>query len=236
MPRADRHPGGAGRRFYGAVRFPLTRFANWALDLRVTGQENLPPAPYVIAANHLSFVDPVLVSLAAGRNVRYLAVAGLFGRSRGFDRLISFFGAIPTPRDRAPVSAVRAAIAELEAGYPVGVFPEGRRVERWGDETPQRGAAWLALATGVPLVPVAVFGSQGTLGPLERTVRRTAVRMWVETPLDPTSFLDHVDPVAAISVAWAESVAARLGPWWPAGREPDEERSPKGSGSEDGED
>lgn len=190
-------------------------FAGWAFDLRITGREHLPPEPYVIAANHLSFIDPVLVSLAAGRNVRYLAVAGLFGRSAAFDRLISFFGAIPTPRDRSPVAAVRAAVAELEAGHPVGVFPEGRRVERWGEVAPQRGAAWLALAAGVPLVPVAVYGSQGTLAPGQRSPRRTAVRIWVEAPLDPDRFLDHVDPVGAISAAWEEAVAARLDPWWP---------------------
>lgn len=188
-------------------------------DLRITGTEHLPDGGAVLAANHLSFIDPVIVSLVAGRNVRYLAVASLFDASHMFDRLISFFGAIPTPRDRVPIAALRTAIAELEAGHPVGVFPEGRRVDRWREESPQRGAAWLALASGVPLVPLAVQGSQGTLSTVERAFRRTAIRVWVEEPLDPLAFTDCADPVGVMTEAWLEAVGSRLDAWWASGLE-----------------
>jgi len=167
-----------------------------------------------MAANHLSFIDPIIVTLVAKRNVRYLAVADLFDQHHMFDRLISFFGAIPTPRDRVPVAAIRTALAELDAGRPVGVFPEGRRVEQWREEPPQRGAAWLALATGVPLVPVAMHGTHGTLSLRESKFRRTSVRVWVEPALDPDEYLNHVDPVGALGHAWLERIGHRLDPYW----------------------
>ncbi len=217
MRKAERTPGDVTRRFVAVVRHPIGAAAKRYYDLDITGQEKLPEGPYVLAANHLSFVDPVLLTLVARQNVRYMAVASLFETSHMFDRLISFFGAIPTPRDRLPVAAVRAALDELAAGRPVGVFPEGRRVAQWREETPQRGAAWLALAAGVPLVPVAMQGSQGTLGLEQKAFRRTAIRIWVESPLDALDFIDHEDPIGALTAVWLDAVGHRLDPWWESG-------------------
>lgn|GEM_PF-1008552 len=213
-PPAERTPGELTRRFVAVAKHPIGAAAGWLWDLHVAGRERLPGGPYVLASNHLSFIDPVLVTLLAQENVRYLAVASLFDTSHLFDRLISFFGAIPTPRDRVPVAAVRAALAELEAGRPLGVFPEGRRVAHWREETPQRGAAWLAFAAGVPLVPVAVHGSQETLGIVHKAFRRTAIGVWVEPPLDPLDFTGYEDPVGALTAAWLAAVGHRLDPWW----------------------
>ncbi len=196
------------------ARHPVGAAARWLYDLHVSGRELLPQGAYVIAANHLSFVDPVIVTLVAQQNVRYLAVGDLFDQSHLFDRLITFFGAIPTPRDRLPIAAIRTALAELDAGRPVGIFPEGKRVTEWREQPPERGAAWLAFAAGVPLVPLAVQGSQGTLAAIERAFRRTAIAAWVEPPLDPSTFIDHEDPVGALALAWVEAVGHRLDPWW----------------------
>lgn len=217
MRQAERGPGEVTRRFVAVARHPVGAAARWFYDLDIAGRENLPDGPYVLAANHLSFIDPVLVTLVAKQNVRYMAVASLFEASHMFDRLISFFGAIPTPRDRVPIAAVRAALDELAAGRPVGVFPEGRRVAQWREETPQRGAAWLAFAAGVPLVPVAMQGSQGTLGLQQRAFRRTAIRIWVESPLDALDFVDYEDPVGALTETWLDVVGHRLDPWWQSG-------------------
>ncbi len=207
-------PGSWTQRFVAVARRPLEVLARWLFDLQITGREHLPRAGYVIAANHLSFIDPVMVTLAGRRNVRYLAVASLFDAHHLFDRLISFFGAIPTPRDRIPVGALRTALAELDAGNPIGLFPEGRRVTHWREEPPQRGAAWLALASGKPLVPMAMRGTEGTLSLVHGSFRRTPIRIWIEPPIHPDDYLDHVDPVGAMMEAWLEAVGRRMDPWW----------------------
>jgi 1-acyl-sn-glycerol-3-phosphate acyltransferase len=184
------------------------------LDLEITGREHLPATgPMVFAANHYSHIDPPLVSLAAGENVRYLAVDELFGQYRAFDAFTLFFGAIPMSRVKAPLGALKTALAHLESGGLVGVFPEGRRVAYWGESVPKQGAAWLALRTGAPLVPVAICGTEGTLSLPEPGVRRTAVRVWVEAPLLPAAYVDRQDPRGEMIGDWRLALERRLGPW-----------------------
>ena len=95
----------------------------------------------------------------------------------------------------------------------MGVFPEGRRVTYWGEEATQRGAAWLALRTGVPLLPVAIVGADATLSPAHPGFARSTVGVWVQPPLDPAAFVDRPNPVTALGEAWAASIAERLDPW-----------------------
>ena len=169
--------------------------------------------PAVLAANHLSFIDPVLVSLAAHDNVRYLAVDELMGRSEFFDRLVGYWGAIPTPRGKPVIRAIRTALHQLESG-PVGVFPEGRRVEAWGIEPPQRGAGWLSIITGAPLIPVAIYGTQNILSRSEPRFRPAPVHIWVEDPIWPGDHMDAVDPAASMVQEWHRVLDERLRPWF----------------------
>jgi len=191
----------------------VSAFSKAAWDLEVTGREHIPPGPVIFSGNHQSHVDPPLLSIAARRNVRYLAVDELFGKVAFFDRLILFWGAIPTPRERPPLGALRTAIQHLEAGGPVGVFPEGRRTAYWGEEPPKRGAAWLALRTGAALVPVAIAGAERTLSQAEPRFRRTPVRVWFEPPLDPDTYLGHADPLDAMMQDWRRAMDGRLREW-----------------------
>ncbi len=84
--------------------------------LTCEGRERVPLGPLVVAANHFSHLDPVVVTVATGRPIRYLAVDELYGRSAFFDGLTLWLGAIPMPRSRAPIGALRCALAELAAG------------------------------------------------------------------------------------------------------------------------
>jgi 1-acyl-sn-glycerol-3-phosphate acyltransferase len=195
------------------VHRPISWLGRLLWDLEVFGRENLPAGGHVVAANHFSFIDPVLVTVAEGRNVRYLAAAGLFDKHPAFDRLISLFGAIPTHKDRPPIRAIRIALAELAEGRPVGVFPEGRRVMNWGDAPPMRGAAWLAVRAAVPVVPVAIIGSDGTLSPRNPRFSRCTVRVRVLPPIRVEPFLGEPDPIDAIGRSWVAAVGEHLDPW-----------------------
>ncbi len=172
-------------------------------SLEVEQETKLPPAPYVIAANHYSHFDPPAIGSVIGKPVRFLALDDLIGVNPVLDWLIGGYGAIPTPRYRPPVKAVRTALSALQAGEIVGLFPEATRVSHWGTLAPKRGAAWLAIRAGVPLVPVAVIGTGKAMG-LENRVRRSPIRIVVGNPL-PAS-----DDSIALTRHWTEWISAQI--------------------------
>ncbi|MFQ5948932.1 MAG: lysophospholipid acyltransferase family protein [Acidimicrobiia bacterium] len=176
----------------------------WYLDFQSSGEA--PPGPIVVAANHYSHLDPFVVGMAVRRPVRYLAVDELFGRSRLFDAVTYWMGAIPMSRVRAPVRALRTALTHLESGGAVGVFPESHRVWTWGETPPKRGAAWLSLRNGAPLVPVALEGTRESFGRGAARIRRAPVRSVVAPAIDPDDYRGHDDPVGALTEEWARSI------------------------------
>lgn len=164
----------------------------------------------VVAANHFSNIDPVVVGMTVSRPIRFLAVDELFGNSSSFDALTHWLGAIPLSRTRAPLGALRLALAELAAGGSVGVFPEGVRVWTWGETAPRRGAAWLARRAGVPLVPVMVAGTDQVMGRGGRRIARARVTTVVCEPILPAEYTRHADPVGAMTDEWRRRVGDAL--------------------------
>lgn len=189
---------------------PVARgLGRWWVDFERAGAA-LPAGPVVVAANHFSHVDPVVVGMAIDRPVRFLAVDELFGRSRFFDGLTHWLGAIPMSRTRAPLGALRTALAELAVGGTVGLFPEGVRVWVWGEKTPKRGAAWLARRAGVPLVPVAIAGTDRVMGRDGHGIKRAPVRVVVCDPIRPADYAAADDPLRAMTAEWHRRVDAAL--------------------------
>jgi 1-acyl-sn-glycerol-3-phosphate acyltransferase len=189
---------------------PIVRgLARWWVDFRVVGGP-VPDEPVVVAANHFAHVDPVIVSITVGRPIRYLALDELFGNNPLFDALTLWLGAIPLTREGVPLSAMRTAVAELEAGGTVGVFPEGRRVAAWGDVESKRGGAWLARRTGVPMVPVAISGTDEVMGLEEMRIRRRPVAGTVCEPILPRDYEGFEDPLGAITDEWERRIGEAL--------------------------
>lgn len=181
----------------------------WWIDWERSGPRP-PEGPIVVAANHFSNIDPVVVSMAAGRPIRYLAVDELYGNSAFFDRLTLWLGAIPMSRTRAPLGALRTALAELAAGGTIGVFPEGVRVWNWGEASPKRGAAWLARRAGVPLVPVAVWGTDQVMGRGGTRIERASASGITCEPIIPGDFASAEDPLGAMTAEWQRRVGEAL--------------------------
>ena len=100
-----------------------------------------------------------------------------------------------------PASSHReSTLRHLEAGGIVGVFPEGRRVRDWGEAPVASGAAWLATRADVPIVPVAVWGTQHAM-PLDgMRIRRAPIRVVVGCPIEPSRF-EGSDGVRALTDA-----------------------------------
>jgi 1-acyl-sn-glycerol-3-phosphate acyltransferase len=144
--------------------------------VRITGRENVPATgPCVLAANHVSVMDGFFMGIAVTRQVRFMAKAELH-RVPIVKQILEGAGAFPVERGADRGRAVAAGVELLERGAVVGVFPEGTSLPD-RKRGYKRGAARLALATGAPLVPIALIGTELTLEPRTHRIRLPRVRI-----------------------------------------------------------
>ncbi|MGY1820696.1 lysophospholipid acyltransferase family protein [Geodermatophilus sp. SYSU D00079] len=151
---------------YLVVRFLLRPLFRIVLRTHVTGRENVPATgAFILASNHLSFIDSMVIPLSAPRRVGYLAKAEYF-TAPGFGgwlskTLFTALGALPVQRQthRAAQEALDTALGVLRQGGGFGIYPEGTRSRDGRLARGKTGVAWLALTADCPVVPVAVAGT-----------------------------------------------------------------------------
>ena len=151
---------------YLIARFILRPLFLLAFRPTVRGRENVPATgAFIIASNHLSFIDSMAIPLMAPRRVGYLAKAEYFtgtGISGWVTRtLFTALGALPVEREthRAAQAALDTAMSVLRTGGGFGIYPEGTRSRDGRLARGKTGVAWLALTADCPVVPVAVAGT-----------------------------------------------------------------------------
>ncbi len=150
--------------------------------VEVSGSERIPSAgPCVVASNHESTVDPFIMGLVTGRVVHWLAKSELWENSFAA-RIVDGFGAIRVDRGRGDRHAYEEALRLLKEGRVVGVFPQGTCLPIRGRPY-YRTTAKLALATGAPLVPVGLVGTERVLRPYRTKLGLPKVRIIVGSPL-----------------------------------------------------
>ncbi len=147
--------------YYEVGRMLLYTYLRLRNDLKFSGVENVPDGPVILACNHASYMDPVLVSIAfpgRERRVRWMAWDILF-RVPVLGFLIRKLGAFPVVPETANRSAFEAAARILREGGIVGIFPEAGRTRTGEFQSAKPGFAWLAARTGAAVVPVVIRGS-----------------------------------------------------------------------------
>ena len=123
---------------------------------------NVPKkGPFIIAANHISWLDVPLVPAYIPGKVVYMAKEEAFHSKVGW--LVRFLGAFPVKRGEGDRQAIRAAGEQLKAGKVFVIFPEGTRSKTHTMAKGHAGLGMIALRSGVPVVPVAVWGSEHLL-------------------------------------------------------------------------
>jgi 1-acyl-sn-glycerol-3-phosphate acyltransferase len=150
-----------------ALRSVLLPVSRLAFRPDVYGAANVPrTGPVILAANHLSFLDSFLIPLMTPRRVSFLAKQEYF-RSPGVRgaltrTLLTGIDAIPVPRDgfRAAQASLEVALRVLREGGAFGIHPEGSRSRDGRLYRGRTGVGWLAIASGAPVVPVAVLGTE----------------------------------------------------------------------------
>ncbi|WP_147136885.1 1-acyl-sn-glycerol-3-phosphate acyltransferase [Stackebrandtia albiflava] len=171
----------------------------------------------ILACNHISQADPLSVAhyvYNSGRNPHFLAKDGVF-KLPVFGPWIKATGQIPVYRGGADaVKSLYAAIEAVRDGQVVTFYPEGTTT-REPDLWPMRGRtgiARLALETGVPVIPVTVWGPHHIYNPVTRRVRlrpRTAVNVTAGEPVDLSRW-QGMEPSAAVLNEVTDAVMTRL--------------------------
>ena len=131
--------------------------------LQIEGEEFIPrTGPTILAANHASFIDPIIIMVSVRRPVRFMAKKELF-RFPLFGWLLRQFGTFPINRDRINLQAFKQATSLLEAGEVVAMFPEGTRGDGVELRPAKSGIGLIAARTGAPVVPVLHLGTEKVL-------------------------------------------------------------------------
>jgi 1-acyl-sn-glycerol-3-phosphate acyltransferase len=172
-------PSDRGYRAAGVVVKPLMRA--W-FRMRVHGRANLPAeGPVILAANHRSNMDPVLLACAVRRPVAFMAKAELFVGPLGW--LLRFIGQFPVRRGGIDREALARTRALLAAGRVLGLFPEGTRGA--GDfGAVHEGLAWILLRERSLVLPVAIFGTERVRRRLGWLPFASPVRIVIGPPLE----------------------------------------------------
>ena len=149
---------------------------------RSAGGERIPlKGPVIIACNHVSNWDPVLVGLGCPREVHFMAKQELFDNPF-LGWLIRAYNALPVKRGTADHRALRRASGVLREGGALLMFPEGTRSTSGELGSAKAGVGFLACSSGAPIVPAHITGSQS----LKRAAARAApLRVTFGTPLAP---------------------------------------------------
>lgn len=172
-------------------------WAKLLLGLRVFGRERLVRGAQIIAANHTSNFDPLIVGWAAAREIHFLAKEELFRARRAFAWLIRSWNAWPVRRGGSDAKAIRQCCWLLERRQALVLFPEGTRSGSGEMARFKPGIGMLALACGVPVVPTCITGMSRSIVSylVDRDFVRRGLRRKPECPAGITvSFGEPVFP------------------------------------------
>ncbi|MDQ3857662.1 MAG: 1-acyl-sn-glycerol-3-phosphate acyltransferase [Actinomycetota bacterium] len=168
--------------FFSALFWISRPFLVGLFRLRACGLEHVPrEGGFVVAANHTSNLDPWPLAIPLyPRQVHYMAKAELY-RNPVFRWILEKGGAFPVRRGERDSEAFKAAVRYARRGGVVAMFPEGTRrakgIRKKYVATPRLGAARIALAAGVPLVPAAIAGT-------DRLARLAPIRVAYGAPIE----------------------------------------------------
>ncbi len=186
--------------------------------VHVDGLENVPRrGGALLVGNHVGTIDPPLTgSLIPRLDVHYMAKSEAFADART-RWVLRGFNAFPVVRGRADRTALRHSLQLLAEGHVVLVYPEGSRSPDGRLREPQPGVGFLARHGGVPVIPVAVWGTERVLATGSRRIRRGDVHVRYGAPVT----LPDAGPGArtdnrAMAAAIMDAVSAMLPPQYRA--------------------
>ena len=166
---------------YHAIRWFLIFVFHITSRIRLRGLYNVPRSgAFIVASNHLAWTDIPLIPMHFHRKVVYMAKDEWFHGKLTW--LVRFLGSFPVKRGEGDRQALRAGEGQLKKGNILAIFPEGTRSRTRTMVRAHAGMGMIALRTGVPVVPVAIWGSEFALKKLGCQVNITYGEPMVLTP------------------------------------------------------
>ena len=152
-------------------------FSPLIAQIRVEGLENIPKeGPFILLANHQSFLDPFFIQGHCPRDLHSLTKSTQFGM-RFFGWVLPRVNAIPTRRFKVDPQVVRVILRRLSEGQGIGIYPEGERSWDAQIQPFRRGTIRVVLKAGVPVIPCGVSGSYDVWPRWSKRLRRAPVRI-----------------------------------------------------------
>ena len=161
-------------KFYKSIKKLLTMPMKLVFNAKVTGLENLPDKPYILAGNHKNMFDVVILITNIDDEIHFMAKKELF-KLRILKNIFSKMGAFPVDRNNVDIKAIKESFRILKSGEVLGIFPEGTRNKTDNVLLPfKEGVSSIASKTKVPIVPFGIGGE----------FKRNKLRLNIGEPID----------------------------------------------------
>ncbi|MGB4581458.1 MAG: lysophospholipid acyltransferase family protein [Coriobacteriia bacterium] len=196
------------------VRATLGRLLRALYRTRVDGAEHIPEGGALLAGNHVSYLDPMLMWIVSPRPVHFMAKRELWD-SKVLAWLLPRLWGFPVKRGEPDRTAITTATELLKSGELVGVFPEGGRSEDGGEalREAQGGAAFIALRADAPIVPVAFVGTERAWPKGAKLPRLVRTYIRIGAPVLPSAVLPgggRKERVSALTTLVMERITQEL--------------------------
>lgn len=161
-------------KFYKSIKKLLTMPMKLVFNAKVTGLENLPDKPYILAGNHKNMFDVVILITSVDDEIHFMAKKELF-KLKILRSIFSKMGAFPVDRNNVDIKAIKESFRILKSGEVLGIFPEGTRNKTDNILLPfKEGVTSIASKTKVPIVPFGIGGD----------FKRNKLRLNIGKPID----------------------------------------------------
>lgn len=169
---------------YSILKFISFVLSRIFFGIEIHGRQNLPvKGGYIIAGNHTSYLDPVLIGCVCPRKICYMAKEELF-RNPFMAWLLRQLWVFPVKRHTADLAAMKEAMRRLRAGVGMLMFPQGSRSAALTAGAPLPGVGFLAVKSKVPVIPAFIAGTEKAMPAQARFFKFAKVRVYFGKPLD----------------------------------------------------
>jgi 1-acyl-sn-glycerol-3-phosphate acyltransferase len=183
---------------YGVSRVVAGPFLHMLWRPEITGAANIPATGgAILASNHLSLADSVFLPLMVSRPVTFVAKSEYFTGTSPIHRAVGVYLratkqlSVNREVSRAALEMLEAALDMLRAGRLFGIYPEGTRSPDGRLYRGRAGVGWLALKSGLPVIPVAMSGTERVLPPGHAVPNLTKIRITVGEPMTFDAYRDQ---------------------------------------------